>query len=168
MLAGKPFAHQYIQAAGLRFHVVEGGSGPVIILLAGFPQSWYAWRRIMPLLADKFTVVGIDLPGQGDSEKPIDGYDTKTTGNKLHSLLNILGHQRYVLIGHDVGSWVAYPYAYEYSSELRGVVLLDANIPGVHYSRPLLLGQTTGATGTSSSTLFLIFPKLSSKAVSAF
>ena len=63
----------------------------------------------MPLLADKFTVVGIDLPGQGDSEKPIDGYDTKTTGNKLHSLLNILGHQRYVLIGHDVGSWVGYP-----------------------------------------------------------
>ena len=140
MLAGRPFAHQHLQAAGLRFHVVEGGSGPVIILLAGFPQSWYAWRRIMPLLADKFTVVGIDLPGQGDSEKPLDGYDTKTTGNKLHSLLNILGHQRYVLIGHDVGSWVAYPYAYEYPSELRGVVLLDANIPGVTLQPTITLG----------------------------
>src|SRR5450631_548029 len=139
-LAGKPFAHRHIQAAGLRFHVVEGGKGPVIILLAGFPQSLYAWRRIMPLLADQFTVVAVDLPGQGDSEKPIDGYDTKTTGNKLHSLLNILGHQRYVLIGHDVGSWVAYPYAYEYASELRGVVLLDANIPGITLQTTLTLG----------------------------
>jgi pimeloyl-ACP methyl ester carboxylesterase len=139
-LAGKPFAHRHIQTAGMRFHVVEGGKGPVIILIAGFPQSLYAWRRVMPLLADQFTVVAIDLPGQGDSEKPIDGYDTKTTGNKLHSLLNILGHQRYVLIGHDVGSWVAYPYAYEYASELRGVVLLDANIPGITLQPTITLG----------------------------
>jgi pimeloyl-ACP methyl ester carboxylesterase len=70
ILAGMPFSHRHVQAAGLRFHLVEGGSGPVVALLAGFPQSWYAWRRVLPLLAERFTVVAIDLPGQGDSEKP--------------------------------------------------------------------------------------------------
>ena len=70
ILSGMPFSHRQVQAAGLRFHLVEGGSGPVVVLLAGFPQSWYAWRRVLPLLAERFTVVAIDLPGQGDSEKP--------------------------------------------------------------------------------------------------
>ena len=139
-LAEKPFAHRHIQAAGLRFHIVEGGRGPVIVLLAGFPQSLYAWRRIMPLLADQFTVVAVDLPGQGDSEKPIGGYDTKSTANRLHSLLDILGHRRYVLVGHDIGSWVAYPYAHDYASELRGVVLLDGNIPGISLRPTTTLG----------------------------
>jgi len=131
ILSGMQFFHRQVQAAGLRFHLVEGGSGPVVVFLAGFPQSWYAWRRVLPLLGERFTVVAIDLPGQGDSEKPLDGYDTQTTGQRVHSLLSVLGHRRYVLVGHDIGSWVAYPYAYEYADELRGVVLLDGNIPGV-------------------------------------
>ena len=139
-LAGMPISHRQIQAAGLRFHLVEGGSGPVGVLLAGFPQSWYAWRRVMPLLGEHFTVIAIDLPGQGDSEKPLDGYDTRTTGQRLNALLHLLGHTRYVLIGHDIGSWVAYPYAYEYASELRGVVLLDGNIPGITLQPTLTLG----------------------------
>jgi len=140
ILAGMPFCHRQVQAAGLRFHLVEGGSGPVVILLAGFPQSWYAWRRVMPILGEHFTVIAIDLPGQGDSEKPLDGYDTRTTGQRLNALLHLLGHTRYVLIGHDIGSWVAYPYAYEYASELRGVVLLDGNIPGVTLQPNVTLG----------------------------
>ena len=140
ILAGMSFSHRQVQAAGLRFHLVEGGSGPVVVLLAGFPQSWYAWRRVMPKLGEHFTVIAIDLPGQGDSEKPLDGYDTRTTGKKLNSLLTLLGHKRYALIGHDIGSWVAYPYAYEYESELRGVVLLDGNIPGITLQHTITLG----------------------------
>lgn len=140
ILAGMPFSHRQVQASGLRFHFVEGGSGPVVVLLAGFPQSWYAWRRVLPMLAEQFTVIAIDLPGQGDSEKPLDGYDTKTTGQRVHSLLSVLGHHRYVLVGHDIGSWVAYPYSYEYPNELRGVVLLDGNIPGVTLHPTITLG----------------------------
>ena len=94
----------------------------------------------MPLLGEHFTVIAIDLPGQGDSEKPLDGYDTRTTGQRLNALLHLLGHTRYVLIGHDIGSWVAYTYAYEYASELRGVVLLDGNIPGITLQPTLTLG----------------------------
>jgi pimeloyl-ACP methyl ester carboxylesterase len=67
------FEHKMIKSAGLRFHCVIGGSGPPIVLIAGFPESCYAWRRVMPLLAAHFQVIAIDLPGQGDSDKPMDG-----------------------------------------------------------------------------------------------
>lgn len=146
VLGGLPFRHRHIDAAGLRFHLVEGGAGPVVVLLAGFPQSWYAWRRVMPLLAERFSVIAIDLPGQGDSEKPHDGYDTKATVHRLHSLLSALEHHRYVLVGHDIGSWVAYPYAHEYDEELRGVVLLDGNIPGVTLHPTITLGPENWRT----------------------
>ncbi|WP_247873199.1 alpha/beta hydrolase [Azospirillum sp. TSH64] len=126
-----PFQRKLIAASGLRFHCVVGGSGPTVVLIAGFPQSWYAWRRVMPLLASDFHVIALDLPGQGDSDKPIGGYDTQTTARRVNSLLKTLGVERHFLVGHDVGSWVAYPYAHEFEKELGGVVFLDANIPGV-------------------------------------
>jgi len=72
-LGGSDFQHRFVMANGLRFHILQGGSGPLVVLLAGFPQSCYAWRRVMPLLAQKYTVVAVDLPGQGDSDKPFDG-----------------------------------------------------------------------------------------------
>ena len=128
------FRHRFVSADGLRFHTVQGGSGPLVVLLAGFPQSWYAWRRVMPLLAQNHSVVAIDLPGQGDSDKPVGGYDTRTTARRVRSLVATLGYERYLLAGHDIGAWVSYPYAAEFPAELRGVVLLDANIPGITLS----------------------------------
>ena len=70
-LDGTRFRHRMISAAGVRFHLVEGGVGPTVVLLAGFPQSWYAWRRVIPILAARYSVVAIDLPGQDDSDKTI-------------------------------------------------------------------------------------------------
>ncbi|MGX1790333.1 alpha/beta fold hydrolase [Bosea sp. NPDC055332] len=130
-LGGLPFRHRMVAAADTRFHIVEGGQGDPVILIAGYPQSWYAWRRVMPLLAAKHTVVAIDLPGQGDSDKPLGGYDTRTTGERIHALIETLGYDRYFLAGHDIGAWVSYPYTARYPEEVRRVVLLDANIPGV-------------------------------------
>lgn len=130
-LAGKPFRHCRVEAAGLAFHLVEGGQGPAIVLLAGFPQSWYAWRKVMPLLSDDYRVIAIDLPGQGDSDKPMDGYDTHTAGERIHTLLGVLGLKEYFLVGHDIGAWIAYPYTVRYPEEVRRLALLDGNIPGV-------------------------------------
>jgi pimeloyl-ACP methyl ester carboxylesterase len=131
-LGGIAFEHKLVAAAGLRFHCVVGGNtGPTVVLTAGFPQSWYAWRRVMPLLAPRFHVIAVDLPGQGDSDKPLGGYDTQTAARRVNALLKALGVDRHFLVGHDVGSWVAYPYAHEFQQELDGVVFLDANIPGV-------------------------------------
>jgi pimeloyl-ACP methyl ester carboxylesterase len=126
-----PFEHRMVPASGLRFHCVLGGSGPDIVLLAGFPQSCYAWRRVMPLLTPHFRVIALDLPGQGDSDKPMDGYDTQTTALRVNALLKVLGVERHLLVGHDIGSWVGYPYAHEFEHELGGIVFLDGNIPGV-------------------------------------
>lgn len=139
-LDGTRFRHRMISAADLRFHFVEGGVGPTVILLAGFPQSWYAWRRVMPILAPRYSVVAVDLPGQGDSDKPSGGYDTRTTGERINALIKTLGHNRYFMAAHDIGSWIAYPYAARYPDELARLVLLDANIPGVTLRSTIQLG----------------------------
>ena len=139
-LDGIRFRHRMVSAADLRFHFVEGGVGPTVILLAGFPQSWYAWRRVMPILAPRYSVVAVDLPGQGDSDKPSGGYDTRTTGERIRTLIKTLGHNRYFMAGHDIGSWIAYPYAARYPDELARLVLLDANIPGVTLRSTIQLG----------------------------
>ena len=125
-LGEKSFAHRMVAAGGIRFHIVQGGSGVPVFLIAGFPHSWYAWRRVMPLLAERQTVVAIDLPGQGDSDRPTHGYDTRTTAERIIALITTLGFGSYFMAGHDIGSWIAYPYAARYPDQLRRVVLLDA------------------------------------------
>src|ERR1700761_7657728 len=77
-LAG--FAHRWVDADGVRLHAVEGGqpSGPAVVLLAGFPQTWWAWHQVMPRLARRFRVIAVDLPGQGHSGRLEGGYDTHT------------------------------------------------------------------------------------------
>lgn len=136
----QPGDHRMVTSQGLRYHLVASGQGPVVVLVAGFPQTCYAWRRVAPLLADQYTVLALDLPGQGDSDKPLDGYDTRTTARRLHGLLQTLGHERYVYVGHDVGAWVGYALAHEFADAARGVALLDANIPGVTLPSTITLG----------------------------
>jgi pimeloyl-ACP methyl ester carboxylesterase len=130
-LAG--FEHRFATVGGVRLHFVSGGKedGDVVVLLAGFPESWYAWRKVIPLLAPTYRVIAPDLPGQGDSDRPAAGYDTKTLATTVHGLLGQLGTKRFFLAGHDVGAWVAYSYAALFGDEVRGVALLDAGIPGV-------------------------------------
>ena len=132
--------HRFIEAAGIRFHFLESGKGPTIVLIAGFPQSSYAWRHVIPLLSKQHKVIAIDLPGQGDSDKPADGYDTKTTAERVYALLDKLGETNYVFVGHDIGSWVGYAFAHAYEKSLRGLVLLDGNIPGVTLQPEITLG----------------------------
>ncbi|WNV11589.1 alpha/beta hydrolase [Tardiphaga sp. 709] len=128
---GRPLPQKLADSDGIRFHYIRGGNGPTVVLVAGFPQSVYAWRRVIPLLTDAYDVIALDLPGQGDSDKPLDGYDTATAAKRINGLLKTLGVGRHYFVGHDIGSWIGYPYAHEFASELDGVVYLDANIPGV-------------------------------------
>jgi pimeloyl-ACP methyl ester carboxylesterase len=128
---GRPLPQKLAKSDGIRFHYIRGGNGPTVILIAGFPQSVYAWRRVIPLLTDAYDVIALDLPGQGDSDKPLDGYDTATAAKRINGFLKTIGVERHYFVGHDIGSWIGYPYAHEFASELRGIVYLDANIPGV-------------------------------------
>ena len=131
------FKHRMVPIPGMRLHCVIGGSGPVIVLVPGFPQSCYAWRRVMPLLARQFRVIAVDLPGQGDSDRPINGYDTQTSAQRINAFLKELGVGRHLYVGHDIGSWVGYPYAHAFEQELSGIVFLDANIPGITLQQSL-------------------------------
>lgn len=127
---------------GQRWHVVEAGTRdhPTIVLIAGFPQSAYAWRRVVPLLSANFHVLAIDLPGQGYSAAPASGYDTTTTAERIAGLLSHLGIGSHIYVGHDVGAWVGYAYTYVAGANLVGTVLLDANIPGVTLPDSIQLG----------------------------
>ena len=127
------FEHRYATVDGVRLHYVAGGqdAGDTVVLFAGFPESWYAWRHLMPLLKERYRIIAADLPGQGDSDRPGQGYDTRALAEAAHGLLEILGVTNYHLVGHDVGAWVAYPYAHLFGSEVRRLALLDAGIPGI-------------------------------------
>jgi pimeloyl-ACP methyl ester carboxylesterase len=127
------FTHRWVDADGVRLHVVEGGQpdGPTVVLLAGFPQTWWAWRKVMPSLVGRFRVIAIDLPGQGHSERPEGSYDTHTVAAHVHAAVNAVGVSAYWLAAHDIGAWVAFSLALNFESQLHGVALLDAGIPGI-------------------------------------
>ncbi|MFE0418281.1 alpha/beta fold hydrolase [Streptomyces tendae] len=130
-LAG--FTHRWVDAAGVGLHTVEGGQpdGPAVVLLAGFPQTWWAWRKVMPRLAGRYRVIAVDLPGQGHSERPDISYDTHTVAAHVHAAVEALGVSTYWLVAHDIGAWVAFSLALKHQSQLRGLALLDAGIPGI-------------------------------------
>lgn len=119
---------------GLRLHYVTAGqSSSTIVLLHGFPQTWWMWRRIIPdLVAAGFGVVAPDYRGAGDSWRPAGGYDKWTMAGDIHALLHEhLGvHEPIVLVGHDIGAKVAFAYAARYRDHVTQLVLVDAPVPG--------------------------------------
>jgi pimeloyl-ACP methyl ester carboxylesterase len=131
-------------APGVRLHYVIGGRGPAVVLLHGFPQTWYCWRKVMPVLAREHTVVAVDLRGAGGSSVPAGGYDADTEADDVHALLERLGLARgAAVVGHDLGAWTAYAYAREHRDEVRALGFLEAGLPGfglersLDFSRPL-------------------------------
>ncbi len=108
-----------------------GGQGEPIVLLPGWPQTWYAWRFVMPTLAQRYTVIALDMRGLGDSDKPEGGYDTRTVAEDIYDLVSQLGFKRIFLVGHDLGSWVAYAYTAAHPDDVLRLVILDAAIPGI-------------------------------------
>lgn len=125
----------------INWHIYESGQDKetTIFLIAGFPQSAYAWRKVWPILAKQYHVLAIDLPGQGYSSVPWSGYDTKTTAQRIHELVITLGLKKILYVGHDVGSWVGFTYAHLFPDDLLGIALIDANIPGVTLQKQIPL-----------------------------
>jgi pimeloyl-ACP methyl ester carboxylesterase len=116
---------------GLQFHYLTAGNGPAVILLHGYTQTSRMWRPIIPLLAEKFTVIAPDLPGIGDSGIPSDGLDMKSAATRVHALAKSLGIEKARVVGHDIGLMVAYAYAAQFPSEVEKLVVMDAFLPGV-------------------------------------
>jgi len=135
------FTSRFVDTGGLRLHAVVGGDGPPLLLLPGWPQTWYAWRLLMPALASDFRVVAIDPRGIGRSDKPADGYDTATLAADAVGLMAALGHDRFALVGHDVGMWTGYALASDYPERVDRLVLMEAQIPGLAASPEVFSAQ---------------------------
>jgi len=131
------FTSRYVDTGELRQHVVTGGEGPPLLLMHGWPQTWYAWRLVMPALARGFSVVAPDQRGTGLSGKPADGYDTGTLAADLVALMDALGHQRFAMAGHDVGMWLGYALAADHPDRLDRLAVAETPLPGVSPSPPL-------------------------------
>jgi pimeloyl-ACP methyl ester carboxylesterase len=118
---------------------VIGGNGPPLLLVHGWPQTWYQWRLVMPALARQFTVVAVDQRGVGLSDKPQSGYDSGTQANDLVALMDALGHKRFAVVGFDTGMGIAYALAADHPDRVERVVVGEAIITGVTPSPPLIL-----------------------------
>ena len=122
---------RYLDVAGTKLHYLTAGNGPALVLLHGYAETSLMWKPIIPVLAERFTVIAPDLPGIGDSDIPTDGMDMKSAAVRIHDLVRALGVQKSAVVGHDIGLMVAYAYAAQFPAEVTKLVLMDAFLPGV-------------------------------------
>jgi pimeloyl-ACP methyl ester carboxylesterase len=133
------FTSRYVDANGLRMHAVIGGEGPPLLLIHGWPQTWYAWRLVMPALARDFSVVAVDQRGIGLSDKPETGYDTGSQADDMVALMKALGHRRFAVYGTDTGMPIAYALAADHPERVERLIVAESSLPGVAPSPPLFL-----------------------------
>ena len=133
------FASRYVDANGVRLHAVIGGKGRPLLLVHGWPQTWYQWRLVMPALAHDFEVIAVDQRGIGLSDKPESGYDAGAQANDMVALMEALGHRRFAMVGFDTGMPIAYALAADHPERLERLVVGEAVITGVTPSPPLLV-----------------------------
>jgi pimeloyl-ACP methyl ester carboxylesterase len=127
----KTIASRAEEVDGVRLQYLTAGRGPAVILLHGYAETSRMWRPIIPLLAERFTVIAPDLPGIGDSAIPANGLDMKTAAIRVHGLARKLGVEKARVVGHDIGLMVAYAYAAQFPAETEKLVVMDAFLPGV-------------------------------------
>ena len=128
-MANMTFSHGTASVNGIQLHYVIGGHGDHVVLLHGWPETWYAWHRVMPV-SKNYTVVAPDLRGLGDSSKPTTGYDGKTVAEDIHQLVTQLGFKTIFLVGHDIGTQVAYSYAAAHPADVKRLAVMELTIPG--------------------------------------
>jgi haloacetate dehalogenase len=116
---------QSVRANGIRLNTWTGGGGPALVLLHGYPQTAQMWRKMTPALVKQFNVICPDLRGYGDSDKPRDGFDKRTMARDIAELMRELGHDRYMVVGHDRGARVAHRLALDHAGAVSRLVFLD-------------------------------------------
>jgi pimeloyl-ACP methyl ester carboxylesterase len=124
--------HRHARLADVSMHYVSAGEGEPVVLLHGWPSTWYEWRQVIPLLAARFRVIAPDLRGLGDSSRPPAGYDKKTVAADLWQLLSgTLRLSRWHLVGHDWGGPVAFALAAAHPEAIRTLTIVDVTVPGI-------------------------------------
>ena len=139
------FASRCVDTGEVRLHEVIGGDGPPLLLVHGWPQTWYQYRLLMPALARDFEVIAVDQRGIGLSDKPEDGYDTGTLADDLVGLTDALGHRRLAVVGCDTGLLIGYAVAAENPDRVERLVVGEAPLPGISPPTPLILPDVAKA-----------------------
>jgi pimeloyl-ACP methyl ester carboxylesterase len=119
--------HEFVDAGGLRTHVALAGEGPPVVLLHGWPQHWYLWRDVIPLVAPHARVIAPDFRGFGWTEVPDTGYEKTQLADDVVALLEELGIEEVTVAGHDWGGYVGFLLAMQHPDRIKG--LLAANVP---------------------------------------
>lgn len=123
--------HQMLELSRVRLHVASAGEGPAVVLLHGWPQTWLEWRKIMPALVPHYRVIAPDLPGLGDSSRPVEAFDKRSLATHLAEMCQQLGLDSFHLVGHDWGGPTAFALACAHPEWLRSLTILDVTIPGI-------------------------------------
>lgn len=125
--------HYYAHVNNIRIHYVAAGEGPLVLLLHGFPEFWYSWRHQIPALAERFRVVAPDMRGYNQSEKPVGvhRYRLGTLMEDVAGLIRHLGEESAVLVAHDWGGGVAWPFAAFYPDMVKRLIILNCPPPQV-------------------------------------
>jgi pimeloyl-ACP methyl ester carboxylesterase len=130
VLIDGPWTHRTVDANGIRLHIAEAGSGPLVLLLHGFPEFWWSWRHQLVALAEAgYHVVAPDLRGFGASDKPPRGYDAPTLSADLAGLVRALGERDAVFVGHDWGGHLAWSTAALHPVVVRKLVAISIAHP---------------------------------------
>jgi pimeloyl-ACP methyl ester carboxylesterase len=124
------FEHHTATVKDVRLHYVRAGEGDPIVLLHGWPQTWWEWRHVIPQLAETNTVIVPDMRGLGASSKPQSGYDTDNVADDIHELVKALGFDSIYLAGHDWGAATAYSYAAQFRAEVKKLAIFEMVMPG--------------------------------------
>lgn len=139
MRATMELTHHYAEVGEVMLHYVMAGPPPqpsrpkvpAVVLLHGWPQTWYEWRHVIPALAERYTVIAPDLRGLGDSSRPLGGYDKRTVSNDVWRLVTeVLGYERFLLVGHDWGGPTAFALASQHPDAIEKLCIMDVVIPG--------------------------------------
>ncbi|MEC7202560.1 MAG: alpha/beta hydrolase, partial [Pseudomonadota bacterium] len=123
--------HHYADVGEVLLHYVTAGHGFPVVMIHGYPQTWWEWRHQIPALSEKYTVITPDMRGLGDSSRPQSGYDKKTIADDIWRMVNgELGHDSFYLVGHDWGGPTAYALAAAHPEAVKRLVIIDVPIPG--------------------------------------
>jgi epoxide hydrolase 4 len=133
MIKESSWRHEYAHVNNIRMHYVTAGEGPLMIMLHGFPEFWYSWRHQITAMAEDFRVVAPDMRGYNQTEKPVGvgNYRLSVLMEDVRGLINSLGEASAVLVAHDWGGGVAWPFAAHYPHMVDRLIILNCPPPAV-------------------------------------
>ena len=144
MTAPQMLTHHSAHLNGVKLHYVTAGDGPAVLLVHGWPQTWFEWRHVIDLLAADHTVIAPDLRGFGYSGKPATGYDALTMAADLAALTEHLGLSDVTVVGHDWGAVFGYAFAASYRDRVKALAIVEMALPGVEVMEPAMIPAADG------------------------